>query len=163
VTQENLGDTTDQLAIPIQAEQVPKYAHPDDAGADLCSAESYTLKPGERALVATGVRIELPTGYAAFVVPRSGLAVKRGVTVLNAPGTIDAGYRGEIRVPLINLDPSETFEIEPGDRIAQMIIMPVPAVRFIPAEQLGSTARGEGGFGSTGVRHESEAGVAAQN
>ena len=134
------------------AEQLPSYAQPGDAGADLRSAEALVLQPGERALVATGIRFALPDGYAAFVVPRSGLAVKHGISIVNSPGTIDAGYRGEIKVPLINLDPREAFEIAPGDRIAQLIVMPVSRARFAPVEALDESERGEGGFGSTGVR-----------
>lgn len=134
------------------AEQLPSYAQPGDAGADLRSAEALVLQPGERALVATGIRFALPEGYAAFVVPRSGLAVKHGISIVNSPGTIDAGYRGEIKVPLINLDPREAFEIAPGDRIAQLIVMPVSRARFAPVEALDESERGEGGFGSTGVR-----------
>jgi len=134
------------------AGQLPSYAQPGDAGADLRSAEALVLQPGERALVATGIRFALPEGYAAFVVPRSGLAVKHGISIVNSPGTIDAGYRGEIKVPLINLDPREAFEIAPGDRIAQLIVMPVSRARFAPVEALDESERGEGGFGSTGVR-----------
>lgn len=134
------------------AEQLPSYAQPGDAGADLRSAEALVLQPGERALVATGIRFALPEGYAAFVVPRSGLAVKHGISIVNSPGTIDAGYRGEIKVPLINLDPREAFEIAPGDRIAQLIVMPVSRARFAPVEALDESERGEDGFGSTGVR-----------
>ena len=134
------------------AGQLPSYAQPGDAGADLRSAEALVLQPGERALVATGIRFALPDGYAAFVVPRSGLAVKHGISIVNSPGTIDAGYRGEIKVPLINLDPREAFEIAPGDRIAQLIVMPVSRARFAPVEALDESERGEGGFGSTGVR-----------
>jgi len=136
--------------IPIIAAAAPVYAHPGDAGADLVAAERVRLEPGARALVGTGVRIALPDGYVAFVVPRSGLAAKHGITVLNAPGTVDAGYRGEIKVCLLNTDPTEAYDIEPGDRIAQLIVMPVPPVRFVPVEELPGSARGEGGFGSTG-------------
>ncbi len=132
--------------------QLPSYAQPGDAGADLRSAEALVLQPGERALVSTGVRFALPDGYLAFVVPRSGLAVKHGISIVNAPGTIDAGYRGEIKVPLINLDRSEAFEIAPGDRIAQLIVMPVTHAHFVRTTELPESARGEGGFGSTGVR-----------
>ena len=131
--------------------RVPTYAHPDDAGADLVSAESVRLAPGERATVATGVRVAVPAGHAAFVLPRSGLAAKHGVTVLNAPGTIDAGYRGEVKVPLINHDPRVAYEIEPGDRIAQLVVMPVPKMSFVVTRDLDDTGRGTGGFGSTGV------------
>ena len=143
-----------QLPIVGEAEQIPAYAQPGDAGADLRSAEALVLAPGERALVATGVRFALPEGYAAFVVPRSGLAVKHGISIVNSPGTIDAGYRGEIKVPLINLDPRESFEIAPGDRIAQLIVMPVTRAVFAPVQALPESQRGEGGFGSTGVREQ---------
>jgi len=138
--------------VPIIAPQVPVYAHPGDAGADLVSSESLRLEPGARALVGTGVRIALPDGYAAFVVPRSGLAAKHGITIVNAPGTIDAGYRGEIKVALLNTDAHEAYDITAGDRIAQLIVMPVPRVRFLPVDDLPDTARGEGGFGSTGYQ-----------
>lgn len=142
---------TDVVQVPIVAEKVPIYAHADDAGADLCAAEALTIEPGDRALVSTGVSIALPEGYAAFVVPRSGLAAKRGITVLNSPGTVDAGYRGEIKVALLNTDRSEPFEIAPGDRIAQVIVMPVSRAQFVPVAQLPDSVRGSGGFGSTGV------------
>lgn len=147
---------SDVIELPIvgEAEQIPAYAQPGDAGADLRSAEALVLAPGERALVATGIRFALPEGYAAFVVPRSGLAVKHGISIVNSPGTIDAGYRGEIKVPLINLDPRESFEIAPGDRIAQLIVMPVTRAVFAPVQALPESQRGEGGFGSTGVREQ---------
>lgn len=147
---------SDVIELPIvgEAEQIPVYAQPGDAGADLRSAEALVLAPGERALVATGVRFALPEGYAAFVVPRSGLAVKHGISIVNSPGTIDAGYRGEIKVPLINLDPREPFEIAPGDRIAQLIVMPVTRAVFAAVQELPESQRGEGGFGSTGVREQ---------
>lgn len=145
---------SDVIELPIvgEATQIPAYAQPGDAGADLRSAEALVLEPGERALVSTGVRFALPEGYAAFVVPRSGLAVKHGISIVNSPGTIDAGYRGEIKVPLINLDARTPFEIEPGDRIAQLIVMPVTRANFTPVQVLDESERGEGGFGSTGVR-----------
>lgn len=145
---------SDVFELPIVGEpaQIPAYAQPGDAGADLRSAEALVLEPGERALVSTGIRFALPEGYAAFVVPRSGLAVKHGISIVNSPGTIDAGYRGEIKVPLINLDPRASFEIAPGDRIAQLIVMPVSRAVFVQVEDLPESARGEGGFGSTGVR-----------
>ncbi|EXJ50998.1 MAG: deoxyuridine 5'-triphosphate nucleotidohydrolase [Microbacterium sp. 69-7] len=142
----------ESVDVPIIAPQVPVYAHPGDAGADLVSSESVRLEPGARALVGTGVRIALPDGYAAFVVPRSGLAAKHGITIVNAPGTIDAGYRGEIKVALLNTDTREAYDIAVGDRIAQLIVMPVPRVRFLPVDDLPDTARGEGGFGSTGYQ-----------
>ena len=127
------------------------YAHAGDAGADLRTTEEVTLKPFQRALVPTGVAIALPAGYVALVHPRSGLAVKQGVTVPNAPGTIDAGYRGEIKVPLINLDPEHTVTFHPGDRIAQLVIQRYVEAKFIEAETLPGSDRAERGFGSTGV------------
>ena len=140
------------MDVPIIASQVPEYAHPGDAGADLVSAEALRLEPGERALVGTGVRIALPDGYAAFVVPRSGLAAKHGITIVNAPGTVDAGYRGEIKVALLNTDARAAYDIAVGDRIAQLIVMPVPRARFLPVEVRPESPRGEGGFGSTGYQ-----------
>ena len=137
---------------------LPAYAHPGDAGADLVTTVEATLAPGERALLPTGIAIALPDGYAAFVHPRSGLAVRYGVALVNAPGTVDAGYRGEIKVSLLNTDAENSFEIKAGDRIAQAIIMPVSKARFIKVDELPGSDRGEGGFGSTGV---SSAGVTA--
>lgn len=142
----------ESVDVPIIASHVPVYAHPGDAGADLVSAEALRLGPGQRALVATGVRIALPDGYVAFVVPRSGLAAKHGITIVNAPGTVDAGYRGEIKVSLLNTDATEAYDIAVGDRIAQLIIMPVPRVTFVPVDDLPDSTRGEGGFGSTGYQ-----------
>lgn len=130
---------------------VPTYAHPGDAGADITSAERVTLAPGQRALVKTGLSIALPHGFVAYVMPRSGLALKHGVSLVNAPGTIDAGYRGEIGVIMLNTDSTESFEIEVGDRIAQLVIQPVVRAEFVPVSELPGTHRGEGGFGSTGV------------
>jgi dUTP pyrophosphatase len=143
---------TDTVDVPIIAAAAPVYAHPGDAGADLVAAEAVRLEPGERALVGTGVRVALPDGHVAFVVPRSGLAAKHGITVVNAPGTVDAGYRGEIKVALLNTDAREAFDIAVGDRIAQIIVMPVPRARFIPVDVLPESVRGEGGFGSTGYQ-----------
>lgn len=142
-----------EIDLPIVADEVflPNYAQPGDAGADLRSSEQLVLGPGERALVGTGVSIALPDGYAAFVVPRSGLAAKHGISIVNSPGTIDAGYRGEIKVILINLDPRESFQISVGDRIAQLILMPVTRAQFTRVDQLSSSVRGESGFGSTGI------------
>ena len=142
---------TETVDVPIIAADVPRYAHPGDAGADLTSAEAVRLGPGERALVATGVRIALPDGYVAFVVPRSGLAARHGITIVNSPGTVDAGYRGEIKVTLLNTDSTEAFDVAVGDRIAQLIVMPVPRAHFIPVEELPDSVRGAGGFGSTGI------------
>lgn len=138
------------MDVLIIAPDVPAYAHPGDAGADLVSAEALTLQPGRRALVGTGVRIALPEGFVAFVVPRSGLATKHGITIVNSPGTVDAGYRGEIKVTLLNTDADEPYEIAVGDRIAQLIVMPVSRAQFLPVEELPDSVRGSGGFGSTG-------------
>jgi dUTP pyrophosphatase len=129
---------------------LPAYAHPGDAGADLCAAEDVVLPPGGRATVGTGVAVAVPDGHAAFVHPRSGLASRHGVTVVNAPGTVDAGYRGEVRVVLLNTDPTEPFTVRRGDRIAQLVVQPVTRVRFLEVAELPPTPRGEGGFGSTG-------------
>ncbi|SEH96723.1 MULTISPECIES: dUTP diphosphatase [unclassified Leifsonia] len=141
---------TDTVDVPIIAEFPPAYAHPGDAGADLCAAEAVTLGPGERFTMPTGVSIALPEGYAGFVVPRSGLAMRHGLTIVNAPGTVDAGYRGEIRVTLLNTDRSMAYDIGVGDRIAQLIVMPVTRARFIPVDTLPDSHRGTAGFGSSG-------------
>jgi dUTP pyrophosphatase len=130
---------------------VPTYAHPGDAGADLVSAVDLTLAPGQRAMVPTGVSIALPEGYAAFVHPRSGLATKHGISLVNSPGTIDAGYRGEISVIVINTDRSTEFVLKRGDRIAQLVIQPIVTAQFVAVDRLPGSHRGEGGFGSTGV------------
>ncbi|GIH76593.1 dUTP diphosphatase [Planobispora longispora] len=128
----------------------PSYAHPGDAGADLYAATDVELLPGERAIVGTGVAIALPDGYAAFVHPRSGLAAKHGVTMVNAPGTVDAGYRGEIKVTLINTDAKEAVRLRRGDRIAQLVIQKVEKAVFYEVDRLPGSARGADGFGSTG-------------
>ncbi len=128
----------------------PSYAHPGDAGADLVTTVDVDLPPGGRAVVPTGVAIALPDGYAAFVHPRSGLAAKHGVTVVNAPGTIDAGYRGEIKVVLLNTDAAEPVRLRRGDRVAQLVVQRVERARFLEAERLPGSHRGEGGFGSSG-------------
>ena len=138
------------MEVLIVAESLPSYAHPGDAGADLTSADAVEIAPGQRVTVGTGVSIALPDGYAAFVVPRSGLAAKHGITIVNSPGTVDAGYRGEIRVTLLNTDTSVPYPVAVGDRIAQLVIMPVSRARFIPVERLPGSHRGESGFGSTG-------------
>ncbi|MGP3917100.1 dUTP diphosphatase [Nonomuraea sp. 10N515B] len=129
---------------------MPSYAHPGDAGADLYAAEDVELLPGERAVVGTGVAIALPDGYAAFVHPRSGLAARHGVTMVNAPGTVDAGYRGEIKVTLINTDAKEPFRLQRGDRVAQLVIQRVERAAFSEVERLPGSVRGVNGFGSTG-------------
>lgn len=128
----------------------PSYAHPGDAGADLRAAQDVELLPGERIVVGTGLAIALPDGYAAFVHPRSGLAAEHGVTLVNAPGTVDAGYRGEIRVTLINTDLKEAVRLRRGDRIAQLVIQKVERAVFREVEGLPGSVRGAGGFGSTG-------------
>lgn len=148
---------TDQPVVPFVGDSAPYYAHPGDAGADLCSAEDLVLQPGERALVGTGTAIALPDGYVAFVVPRSGLATRHGITIVNSPGTVDAGYRGELLVTLLNTDAREPYTITAGDRIAQLIVMPVSRAQFVAVESLTDSERGTGGFGSTGYGavHES--------
>ncbi|CAI3796482.1 Deoxyuridine 5'-triphosphate nucleotidohydrolase [Pseudarthrobacter sp. MM222] len=128
----------------------PSYAHPGDAGADLRAREDVLLEPGQRRLVPTGVSIALPDGFVALIHPRSGLATKHGLTVVNAPGTVDAGYRGEIAVTLLNTDRHEAIELKRGDRIAQMVIQRVEYARFLAVEELSDSVRGGGGFGSTG-------------
>jgi len=129
---------------------LPTYAHPGDAGADLRAAEDVVLPPGGRATVGTGLAIAVPEGHAAFVHPRSGLAARHGISVVNAPGTVDAGYRGEVRVVLLNTDQHQPFTVHRGDRIAQLVVQPVTRVRFLDVDELPPTPRGEGGFGSTG-------------
>ena len=130
---------------------LPSYAHPGDAGLDLYAAESRTLAPQERALVGTGIAVAIPDGYAGFVQPRSGLAITRGLSLVNSPGLIDAHSRGEIKVVLINLDPTTPIEIARGDKIAQLIVQRVENVTLLEVDQLDETRRGAGGFGSTGV------------
>ena len=129
---------------------VPGYALPGDAGADLCLAEDVELAPHQRALVGTGVAVAIPEGFAGFVHPRSGLAHRLGLSLVNAPGTIDAGYRGEIKVNLVNLDPSRTIRLHRGDRVAQLVVQPVARARFVPVTELPPSERGSGGHGSTG-------------
>jgi dUTP pyrophosphatase len=144
----------DRVAILIQRLDpglpVPERAHPGDAGADLFAAADVELAPGQRAVIPTGVAIALPDGYAAFVHPRSGLASRYGVTIVNAPGTVDAGYRGEIRVTLLNTDADTPVRFQRGDRIAQLVVQRVEYPVFHEVERLPGSARGDGGFGSTG-------------
>ena len=128
----------------------PGYAHPGDAGADLMTSVDVVLEPGERVTVPTGVAIALPEGYVGLVHPRSGLAARSGLTIVNAPGTVDAGYRGEIRVTLLNTDRSEPVHLRRGDRIAQLIVQRVSRARFVEVQELPDSVRGTGGFGSTG-------------
>ena len=128
----------------------PSYAHPGDAGADLVTAVDVTLQPGERAMVPTGIALALPDGYVALVHPRSGLAARHGLSIVNTPGTIDAGYRGEVKVMLINHDPTTQVELKRGDRIAQLVVQRFERARFVEVAELPDSARGEGGYGSTG-------------
>jgi dUTP pyrophosphatase len=144
------------VSVPVVAlaegAQRPRYAHEGDAGCDLVANELVELAPGGgRASIGCGIAVAIPDGFAGFVLPRSGLALRHGVTCLNAPGLIDAGYRGELRVVLVNTDPHTPFVVRPGDRVAQLVVQRVEHVRFVEADDLTSTSRGEGGFGSTGV------------
>ena len=128
---------------------LPQHAYPGDAGLDLASCESVVLEPGERALVSTGVAVAIPHGYAGYVQPRSGLAVEHGITLVNSPGLVDSGYRGELRIVLLNTDRKQPFAIEPGMRIAQLVVLPVPAVELRVVDELPASERGERGFGSS--------------
>jgi dUTP pyrophosphatase len=147
----------DPAAVPVLLRRlapevgVPTAAHPGDAGVDLVTTETVELAPGERRTVGTGVAVALPAGHAAFVLPRSGLAARHGLTVVNAPGTVDAGYRGEIRVTLLNTDRRAPLRLSAGDRVAQLVVLPVPQIRFVEVERLPGSARGTDGFGSTGT------------
>jgi dUTP pyrophosphatase len=129
---------------------LPLGHHPGDAGGDLVAVEGCVLAPGGRAMVATGLALAIPDGFAGLVLPRSGLASRHGVTCANAPGLIDAGFRGEVKVALINLDPEETYTVNAGDRIAQLVIVAVPDIEFDEVPELARSVRGDGGFGSTG-------------
>lgn len=129
---------------------LPSYAHPGDAGADLVTVAAVHLAPGERALVPTGISIALPRGHVALVHPRSGLAARCGMSIVNTPGTIDAGYRGEVKVLLVNLDPHDSISLSPGDRIAQLVFQRFETARFVEVDRLPGSDRGEGGYGSTG-------------
>lgn len=140
-----------QIKMLEEGLEAPSYAKVGDAGADLRSSVNLVLEPGQRALVPTGVAIALPEGYVGLVHPRSGLAAKHGITVVNAPGTVDSGYRGEIKVCLLNTDSQETFTIEKGDRIAQLVIQKYETAQFVLVDELPDSERGAAGFGSTGV------------
>ena len=146
------------VAIPIKrldtSLDVPAYAYAGDAGLDLRAAEEATLKPFERKMVSCGIALAIPQGYAGFVLPRSGLAAKHGISIVNAPGLIDSNYRGEIKAILVNLDPKDDFHIAHGDRIAQLVIMETPPVVLEERDELDDTVRGAGGFGSSGVSVE---------
>jgi len=132
--------------------KAPLRAHASDAGCDLFAAEAARLEPGERASVGTGIAVEIPEGSAGLVLPRSGLAARHGISVVNAPGLVDAGYRGEVRVLLLNTDKRDPFEIQPGDRIAQLVIVEIADADPVEVGELAESVRGEGGFGSTGRR-----------
>lgn len=144
----------DDVQIPIRRLDpdlpLPAYAHDDDAGADIYTREDMVLEPGERRLVPTGIAIALPEGYVGLVHPRSGLAFRSGLSIVNAPGTIDAGYRGEIKVCLVNLDHHKPIELRRGDRIAQLVVQRFATARFVATDDLPDSVRGEGGYGSTG-------------
>jgi dUTP pyrophosphatase len=129
---------------------LPSRAHEGDAGVDLHSAEPARIAPGERATVATGIAVEIPSGYAGLVLPRSGLAARHGIALVNAPGLIDSGYRGELKILLLNTDRTEAFEISPGDRIAQLVLIPVADAAPVEVAELAASTRGRGGFGSSG-------------
>jgi dUTP pyrophosphatase len=138
-------------ATKLKAEaQLPSRAHEGDAGLDLYSCEAAHIGPGERWSVGTGVGVEIPAGHAGLVLPRSGLARDHGIALVNAPGLIDSGYRGELRVLLLNTDPAETFRVEPGDRIAQLLLTPIITAEVVETQALSESLRGEGGFGSSG-------------
>jgi dUTP pyrophosphatase len=130
---------------------LPERAYAGDAGLDLAACERHELGPGERAVVPTGVAVAIPEGYAGFVQPRSGLASRNGITIVNAPGLVDSGYRGELRVVLLNTDPREPFVVEPGMRIAQLVVLPVPEVELVEVDELPGSERGVRGFGSSSV------------
>jgi dUTP pyrophosphatase len=144
-----LGELPVRLLVP--GALLPSRAHPGDAGLDLHAAEPAVIGPGERAAVGTGVAVGIPEGHAGLVLPRSGNALRYGIALVNAPGLIDAGYRGEIRVLLLNTDREHPFELEPGDRIAQLLVVPFEALEPVEAADLGESERGAGGFGSSGV------------
>ena len=145
------GADVEVLVRRLTSAPLPSYARPVDAGLDLATTEEVTLAPGARATVGTGVAVALPAGTAAFVLPRSGLAARHGVTVLNAPGTVDAGYRGEVRVTLLNSDTDTPVTLRAGDRVAQLVVMALPSVHLVEVDRLPGSDRGDGGFGSTGT------------
>lgn len=144
------------IELPIRrlhhAAVVPEHAYAGDAGLDLAACERVELPPGDRAVVGTGLSVAIPEGYAGFVQPRSGLAARHGITIVNAPGLIDSGYRGEVQVVLLNTDANEPFTVEPGMRIAQLVVVPVPAVDVVEADELPGSERGSRGFGSSRAR-----------
>lgn len=142
-----------QVPVKILDEGLPRpsYAKPGDAGLDLRSTEDIVIEPGQRALISTGIALAIPQGYAGFVQPRSGLAIKQGMTLVNTPGLIDSGYRGEIRIIALNTDREQRINIKRGDRIAQLVIQEVPAVELLEVEELSSSERADTGFGSSGL------------
>ncbi|MEI7759228.1 MAG: dUTP diphosphatase [Thermoleophilia bacterium] len=149
---------TERYATPLKVQRLrpdavlPTRAHSGDAGLDLSACETTTIGPGQRALVATGLALELPEGHVGLVVPRSGLALRHGISLVNTPGVIDEGYRGEVRVIMLNTDATQPFTVEPGMRVAQLLVMPVPRVEVVEVMDLTDSARGEGGFGSSGLQ-----------
>ena len=147
---------SEKISLPIkkldETIALPGYAYEGDAGLDLAASENAVLQPFERKLIGTGLAIAIPEDYAGLVIPRSGLAVKHGISIVNAPGLIDSGYRGELKVVLVNLDKDEPFEIKAGDRIAQLMLVKIPSVNLLQTEELPGSERGEGGFGSSGVQ-----------
>ena len=150
-------DSYNVKSIPVPLQQLdpqlplPYYAHADDAGADLVTAEDFTLAPGQRRMVPTGLAVAIPSGWVGLVHPRSGLAARHGISIVNAPGTVDSGYRGELKILMINTDPSESVSFTRGDRIAQLVLQEVAQAQFIPVDTLPETSRGVGGFGSSGL------------
>ncbi|MDD5658702.1 MAG: dUTP diphosphatase [Actinomycetota bacterium] len=143
-----------KLKIKILDDSIPnpKYSHKSDAGLDLYSAIDYLLKPFERKLIPTGIKVEIPEGYAGFIQPKSGLAINHGISIVNTPGLIDSGYRGEIKVIIINLDTNEAYKIKKGDKICQLVLLKVEKASLLFREELNESDRGEGGFGSTGLK-----------
>lgn len=136
------------------ARRLPTYAKPGDAGLDLAATMSCTLGPQERAVIPCGISLAIPEGYAGLVIPRSGLAADHGITIVNSPGLIDSGYRGEVKAVLLNTDTTRSFEIRPGDRIAQLLIISIPSITLTPCSELSGSERGEEGFGSSGLASE---------
>ena len=151
----DIPQNADMVRLPIKrldpTVELPRYAYAGDAGLDLRSSEDVTLAPFERRLIATGLAIAIPEGYAGFVQPRSGLALKQGLSMANTPGLIDSHYRGELKICAINLDPTTPIDVRKGDRIAQLVIQKVPVVSLVEVDELDETDRGAGGFGSSGV------------
>jgi len=143
-----------QIKLLDDALPMPRYSHEGDAGLDLPSRIDFVLEPGERAMIPTGIAVAIPRGYAGFVLPRSGLAARHGIALVNSPGLVDAGYRGEMAIVMINTDKQEPFHIKRGDRIAQLVIQKVVEATTVEVSELDSTSRGEGGFGSTGKSSE---------